>query len=357
MAQLMRPISTITDTGNFTGATAHGSVDGTAPDTGDYWNGDDNQNDTLEVLLTDLSASAPGSGTCTVSIYEAESDTGVAPASGGGSPSYDVEVYEGASLVASRAGITATESTFTLDNVLTFSSASVTDWSDVRVRFNSSGAGGSPANRRGVAVSYIDVSVPDAAVDVDVQANTEALTLSTLQATVTRNINVEASTEALTLTALQADIANDVVIQANTEAITLTTLQATVSNFINVNVEANTESLTLTTLPATITKDINVEANTETLTLTTLPATVSIGVNVDVQANTETLTLTTLPATINRDINVQANTEALTLTALSANVEVPLPAGGSIEGVPYPSGWVKRPGFARERSRRRYTVQ
>ena len=71
MAQSMRPISTVTDEGNYTGATAHGSVDGTAPDTGDYWNGNDNQDDVLEVLLTDLSGSTPDSGTCTVSIYEA----------------------------------------------------------------------------------------------------------------------------------------------------------------------------------------------------------------------------------------------------------------------------------------------
>ena len=162
MAQLLRPISTVTDEGNFTGATAHGSVDGTAPDTGDYWNGNDIQTDILEVLLTDLSASAPGSGTCTVSIYEAQADTDVAPSSGGNAPTYDLEVYEGTTQRAARTGITPTESTFTLDNNLTFAASAITDWSDVRIRFTSIGTAGPAANRRGVAVSYIDISVPDA---------------------------------------------------------------------------------------------------------------------------------------------------------------------------------------------------
>jgi len=99
MAQTMRPISTITDGGNYTGASAHGSVDGTAPDTGDYWNGNDSQTDVLEVLLTDLSATPPDDGTCTVSIYETVSDTDVAPAAAGSSVTYDIEVYDGATLI------------------------------------------------------------------------------------------------------------------------------------------------------------------------------------------------------------------------------------------------------------------
>ena len=91
MAQSMRPISTITDAGNFTGPSAHGSVDGTAPDTGDYWNGNDNAVNVLEVLLTDLSGSVPGSGTCTVSVYQVQSDGGVAPVAGGKAPTYSIK--------------------------------------------------------------------------------------------------------------------------------------------------------------------------------------------------------------------------------------------------------------------------
>lgn len=176
MAQLLRPISTITDQGNYTGATAHGSVDGTAPDTGDYWNGNDNQTDVLEVLLTDLSASEPGGGTCTVSIYETVSDTDSAPAAGGSSVTYDLEVYEGATQRAARTGITPTDSTFTLDNNLTFAASAITDWSNVRVRFTSYGTGGAPAGRRGAAISYIDISAPDAGTNVSYEVTGAAIT-------------------------------------------------------------------------------------------------------------------------------------------------------------------------------------
>ena len=162
MAQIMRPISTVTDGGNFTGATAHGSVDGTAPDTGDYWNGNDNQVDVLEVLLTDLSATPPDAGTCTVTIYETVSDTDVAPAASGSAVTYDLEVYEATTLIGTaRTGITPTDSTFTADANLTVAAADITDWADVRVRFTSHGTGGSPGGRRGAAISYIDISTPD----------------------------------------------------------------------------------------------------------------------------------------------------------------------------------------------------
>ena len=160
MAQSMRPISTASDGGNFTGATAHGSLDGTAPDTGDYWYGSDSGTVAVEVLLTDLSATEPGSGTCTVSVYQAEVDGGSAPSSGGGVPTYDIEVYEATTQRAVRSGIAATESTFTLDNALTFAASAITDWSDVRVRFTSIGNGGGP-NARGSAASYVDIVTPD----------------------------------------------------------------------------------------------------------------------------------------------------------------------------------------------------
>ena len=167
MAQTMRAqaVAAITDDGNFTGSTVYESVGGpseSAPDTGDYWNGHDNEIDVLELRMTDLSASEPGAGTCTVSIYETDSDTDVAPAGSAGTPAtYDLEVYEGTTQRAARTGITPTSGTFTLANNLTFAAADVTDWSDIRIRFTSNGSGGQPGSRRGAAVSYMEISVPD----------------------------------------------------------------------------------------------------------------------------------------------------------------------------------------------------
>lgn len=167
MAQTMRPISQVTSQGTPS-SNAHLNVDGaTPPDAGDYWAGNDNEIDVLEVLLTDLSASVPDSGTCTVFVYQAQADGDSAPSSGGRAPRYDIEVYEGAIQRASRTGILAAAGSFSLDSNLSFSSSVITDWSDVRIRFTSNGSGGSPAGRRGVAASFIGVSTPDAGAPSD----------------------------------------------------------------------------------------------------------------------------------------------------------------------------------------------
>ena len=110
------------------------------------------------------------------------------------------------------------------------------------------------------------------------------------------DVEVEASTEALTLTTLQATITNDINVAANVEALTLTTLQATIGYEFNVG--AATEALTLTTNAASIANDVNVTANTEALQLTTYPSTVSVGVSNLIAANVVELTLTSYPATI-----------------------------------------------------------
>ena len=162
MAQSMRPISQVTATGGAPTSNVHLNLDGTAPDSGNYFAGDDNATGVCEVLLTDLSGSVPSTGTCTVIIYQAQCDTNVAPSSGGAAPTFNLEVYEGATQRASVSGVTPTESTFTIYNTLTFNSSVITDWSNVRVRFTSNGTGGTPSGRRGAAVSYVEISTPNA---------------------------------------------------------------------------------------------------------------------------------------------------------------------------------------------------
>lgn len=67
------------------------------------------------------------------------------------------------------------------------------------------------------------------AVDVDVQANTAALTLTTYPATVTVDIDVAVNTAALTLTTNAATVTTDVDVQANTANLSLATYAATVA--------------------------------------------------------------------------------------------------------------------------------
>jgi hypothetical protein len=170
------------------------------------------------------------------------------------------------------------------------------------------------ANGRGVALSASFFAA--AAGDVNVSANTEALTLTENQATITSDVNVNANTEVLTLTENAATIDLVLEVLANTEALTLTENSATIT--FDVDVQANTEALTLTENQATVSNDIDIQANTESLTLTENAA--DIIFDVDVQANTEALTLAENAADIILDVNVLANTEALTLAENQATI-------------------------------------
>lgn len=339
MAQLMRPISTVTSSGgNFTGPSVHGSLDGTAPDTGDYWNGTDASTDSYEVLLTDLSGSTPGTGTCTVSIYQAQSDTNVAPSTGGSAPTYDLEVYQGATQIASRLGITPTEGTFTLDSNLTFAASSITDWSDVRVRFTSNGTGGSPGGRRGAATSYVDISTPDASADVNVTTTTEPLTITEGAADITVDVNVSGTTEPLTLTEGTATISvqSDVDVVTTTEPLTITEGTASVS--YDVEVTGTTEPLTITEGTASVSYDVNVTGTTEPLTITEGVATIGQVSDVDVQTTTEPLTLTEGTASVSYDVNVGGVVEPLTITEGTSQVTLDVNVSGTTEALTITEG-------------------
>ena len=161
----MLPISEITNTNGNPGTNGHLNVDGTAPDTGNYWNGVDNTTAVLEVLMTDLSATAPTSGTCTVTVYESACDTNNAPDTlAGAAVTYDIEVYELTTSKGSSTGNTPTDSTFTANSAVTFDASTISDWTDVRVRLTTVGNGGSPSGRRQTAFSHIAIATPDAPV-------------------------------------------------------------------------------------------------------------------------------------------------------------------------------------------------
>ena len=319
MAQILRPISTITDQGNFTGATAHGSVDGAAPDTGDYWNGNDNQTDVLEVLLTDLSASAPGAGTATVSIYETVADTDVAPAAGGSSVTFDIEVYEGATQRAVTTGLTPTDSTFTLNSSLTFAAADITDWSDVRVRVTSVGTGGSPTGRRGMATSYIEISAPDAAgTNLDLTPGVVALDIATAAPTV--NLTRQLSPAAVAL-----DIAkiNPVVQTVREIAATLAAL--------DIAAQVPVANLTRQLSPATAALDIAKQNPTVVKGVNLAPATIALNIaaqnpivnrTLELAATLATLTIASQNPTVQMVREIAATLVALNIQGFNPVVDL-----------------------------------
>lgn len=170
MAQIMRPISDNINTGGVPTTNGYLNVDGVAPDTGDYWAGDDGVTGTLRLNMTDLSGSTPGSGTCTLRFYHAQCDTNVAPSSGGTTPSFDISVRENLAEHAGATALTPNEGSFVEHNTLTFEASAVTDWSNIDVLFTSNGSGGKGSSRRGAAISYVEISVPDTAAGPTPQA-------------------------------------------------------------------------------------------------------------------------------------------------------------------------------------------
>jgi len=158
MAQFLRPDGNITQA-SFTGGFA--DIDEASPSDADYAYGANNTDATLEVSVSNP-AGAPGSGTCTLRWRIAKTNNGTIDGSGS-ALTVTAAVYEGASAVATGGAETPT-GTWTQYN-LTFDASLVADWNDLRIRWVTSASGGSPANRRGGAISWAELEVPDADVN------------------------------------------------------------------------------------------------------------------------------------------------------------------------------------------------
>ena len=163
MSQFMWPISDITN--EFAAGGWDDLNDGGTPNDSDYGYTANNGAQTFEALLTDLSASEPVDGTCTVKVRHAQSDDTPSltiPSSGGSATTFTIAIYEGATLRAGpTSDITANESSWLTDSSLTFNASVVVDWSDLRIRLEIDGGGGSPTNRRGMGVSWVEIETPD----------------------------------------------------------------------------------------------------------------------------------------------------------------------------------------------------
>lgn len=156
MAQFLRPDSLVS-AGSWTGSNT--SIDEATADDGDFAYSQDNPNGSIfEVGLSD--PVSPGAGTYTVRYRHAQVRSGVLNGTGTAT-ALVVSVYQGTTLIANDAqqdpGSLWTTRTWMPDL------SGVTDWTGLRLRFVATGGGGSPSNRRGVAVSWAEIEVPDAA--------------------------------------------------------------------------------------------------------------------------------------------------------------------------------------------------
>lgn len=152
MAQFLRPASNVTQT-TWTGGFAE-IDEAVASDTDFSYGANNSSTATLEVLLS--AGSAPSAGTCTVRWRHAKVSTGVLSGTGG-TVNQTVGLYEGTTLIQSST--VTTGGTWTAAS-FTFSSASVTNWSNLRLRFTQTASGGG-GNARGSAVSWAEVELPD----------------------------------------------------------------------------------------------------------------------------------------------------------------------------------------------------
>lgn len=156
MVQFLRP-DAIVSQGSWTGD--HTAIDEATASDADRAYSQDNPNGSIFEVSLSNPGSSPGAGTTTVRYRHGQVKSGTLDGAGTAT-ALDVAVYQGTTLIASDAqqapgGAYATRA-------WSPNLSAVTDWNDVRLRFVATGGGGSPANRRGVAVSWAEIEVPDA---------------------------------------------------------------------------------------------------------------------------------------------------------------------------------------------------
>lgn len=157
MAQFARPDSDLTVSG-FTGGFA--DIDEATASDADFAWGANNTAAELEVGLTNVTD--PGVSTGHTFRYRiAKTDAGV-PSGGGNVVDVTARLMQGttqiATDVARRADANWTQYSYTLTGA---EADAITNYPNLRLEFTTTASGGSPANRRGGAVSWAELEVPD----------------------------------------------------------------------------------------------------------------------------------------------------------------------------------------------------
>lgn len=162
MAQFARPDSNITQTG-MTGGFAE--IDEATPSDSDLAWGADNTAALLEVTLSNVTD--PGVHTGHIVRFRwAKTNDGV-PDGGGNAVSGDVGLYDysvSTSVAIAAKGLTALGGSFVQDSftLTEVEAAGIADYTQLVLKFGTTQSGGNPTNRRGGAISWAELEVPDA---------------------------------------------------------------------------------------------------------------------------------------------------------------------------------------------------
>lgn len=172
MVQILRPISNDVQTNMTNG---YAEIDEVTASDSDFAYGATAASGVLACSLQ-TPGSTPGSGNGTMRFRLFQVNSSGTPTTGGSAATMNIHLYEGASLLTSYPSNPVQQSSGWTDYTWTNVDLSgVTNWAALRFRFESEGTGGSPGGRRGGAVSWMELEVPDAAGPVSGNAvlNTE----------------------------------------------------------------------------------------------------------------------------------------------------------------------------------------
>lgn len=157
MAQFARPDSNVTQT-SVTGGFIE--IDEATASDADFAYGANNTAAELEVGLSN--ATDPVSSTGHVIRYRIAKTNAGTVDGGGSAVTVTARLMQGTSQVATDTAKTATGTWTQYAYTLSGAEAdAITDYTDLRLEFVTSASGGSPANRRGGAVSWTELEVPD----------------------------------------------------------------------------------------------------------------------------------------------------------------------------------------------------
>lgn len=163
MAQFMRPNADITLTWSTSTGTTHYTLidEVTAVDTDYLWTPDQaNLDDELGLAGPTVT---PGAGTCTVRWRETQADGGVVNSTGGNPSTLVVQIVADTANIVYDSGSLATTEGAWGDRSGTFDSSAISNWNSVQIHLVATGSGGPATSRRGVAVSWAELEVPNGA--------------------------------------------------------------------------------------------------------------------------------------------------------------------------------------------------
>lgn len=305
MAQFGRPISNITTT-NFTGGYAE--IDESSASDTDFAYGADNSVATLEVALTST-LSDPGSSSGHTFRYRvAKSDGGVIDG-GGNSVDITAHLYQGTTLIASDTTRTTTGTWTQYELTLSGAQAdAITDYTDLRLRFVTTSSGGPPNDRRGGAVSWAELEIPDASINQN---------LTTQLATLSRG-NIAQEFDYAQSIATQLGTFDIAAVVASDPDLYLTSRLSTLS--IGTLTQTITLTHSLTTQLSTLSQG-NLEVNVnDSVNLTGLSSTLSQGTLTVDTAASESFNATGFALTSSQGTLVINNDEASNLTGLASTL-------------------------------------